>query len=703
MNDEVGKPEDQASDSAALRQIPQGELRKILDAHRRWIESFANLEPAEFAKALGKAKNEQLQRRRPFTADTAQMADLSNTDLQGADMAEENLMEACFDWADLRGANLQGAGLKGATFNRANLQGANLIRANLQRASLTYANLAGANLTGANLQGALMGGANLEGATLGAANLQGAYLELSILQGAFLVAANLSRATATRVSFQGANLVGANLQQTYFASANFERADLFNADFREADFSERIQTQDVAATIFKDYQTHAQATRHRLEFRGVRFAGARLDGATFLRADLTNAVLVGGQTQTEERGESELQAEGQVRKGGVPAKNHSLADPTIAGTNFGIANLTGAKLPDFLNEFRDALKNVEETSRNARTIYFTLLALCAFTLLTVATTTDVQLVLDNFRLRLPILGADVTVALFYVSAPIVGLLVFAYLHLYLAHLWELASELPAVFPDGLPLRRKLYPWMLNLVIEVWQREKGQTGWEDVGWRARFRIDSLRETVRTWARLDQLRAWTAIFLGWGLLPLTIGAVGYRYLVRHDTTLSYLLLGALSISVLFASSFYQHARSTARDENIGRRWTIPMLLTAITLSTGIYVTERGLEGQLWSTTAILDRADLSQANLVEARLEGANLAKATLLGANLYRAHLEGAILSEADLERADLQGATGLSASQIKAAKNWEMAFYDRGFLEVLGLPPDHNEELEKRLIELEQK
>ncbi len=52
------------------------------------------------------------------------------------------------------------------------------------------------------------------------------------------------------------------------------------------------------------------------------------------------------------------------------------------------------------------------------------------------------------------------------KAPLIlGLLIFVYLHLYLAHLWELVSELPSYFPDGLPLRRKIYPWMLNLVVE----------------------------------------------------------------------------------------------------------------------------------------------------------------------------------------------------------------------------------------------
>lgn len=64
--------------------------------------------------------------------------------------------------------------------------------------------------------------------------------------------------------------------------------------------------------------------------------------------------------------------------------------------------------------------------------------------------------------------------------------------------------------------------------------------------------------------------------------------------------------------------------------------------------------------------------------------------------------ERAVLSEGDLERADLFGATGLIASQVKKAGNWEMAFYSSDFLKKLGLPPDHNEMVKKKLAELEK-
>ena len=113
---------------------------------------------------------------------------------------------------------------------------------------------------------------------------------------------------------------------------------------------------------------------------------------------------------------------------------------------------------------------------------------------------------------------------------------------------------------------------------------------------------------------------------------------------------------------------------------------------------WVESEGKEGQ---------RADLSGGNLQGATLRGANLQGAFLIGAKLQEANLFGAELQEADLggaklQEADLGGAQGLTASQIKAAKNWKLAFYSDDFLKELGLPPDHNERVKKKLAEMEK-
>ncbi len=62
------------------------------------------------------------------------------------------------------------------------------------------------------------------------------------------------------------------------------------------------------------------------------------------------------------------------------------------------------------------------------------------------------------------------------------------------------------------------------------------------------------------------------------------------------------------------------------------------------------------------------------------------------ANLFGAKLQGA----------DLREATGFTAFQVKLAKNWELALYSDDSLKKLGLKPDHNEQVRKKLAEMEK-
>jgi hypothetical protein len=114
----------------------------------------------------------------------------------------------------------------------------------------------------------------------------------------------------------------------------------------------------------------------------------------------------------------------------------------------------------------------------------------------------------------------------------------------------------------------------------------------------------------------------------------------------------------------------------------------------------------------SNANLQGADLNGTNLVLAHFDSANLAEATFRGANLRDANLSEANLKEAkfsdsilvgalflgaDLSKANVEDTVkDLSPYQIKAARNWENAFYGTVLLERLGLPPDHNESLEKQ-------
>jgi len=104
----------------------------------------------EFIRLQRKRKWPQFWKREPPDLSQAnlQYADLSKLDLRGASLFQTNLTRADLSFADLREANLKGASLERANLREANLAGANLRRANLKGAYLGGADITGTDLTG---------------------------------------------------------------------------------------------------------------------------------------------------------------------------------------------------------------------------------------------------------------------------------------------------------------------------------------------------------------------------------------------------------------------------------------------------------------------------------------------------------------------------------------------------------------------------
>ncbi len=105
-----------------------------------------------------------------------QCADLTDSDISGADLTDADLSSANLTRADLTDANLTSAKLTGAILIQANLsrakledanlEGAKLINANLERANFAGCNLSNADLTKCKFMGCKMDGANLTGVPL---------------------------------------------------------------------------------------------------------------------------------------------------------------------------------------------------------------------------------------------------------------------------------------------------------------------------------------------------------------------------------------------------------------------------------------------------------------------------------------------------------------------------------------------------------
>jgi hypothetical protein len=205
------------------------------------------------------------------------------------------------------------------------------------------------------------------------------------------------------------------------------------------------------------------------------------------------------------------------------------------------ANLSNAKLPADIAKF-DGLAHVAETSKNAATIFFGLLGACLYSWLTIATTTDVALIVNSANSPLPIINTPIPIAGFYYTAPLIVLAVYLYFHLYLERLWIGLATLPAVFPDGKALDEKAYPWLLNGLVRV-----------------HFKL--LRVDQRPLSRVENL---VTTFLAWWTVPITLFFFWFRYIPRHDWLGTSIHVFMTIVAIAFGINSYKAAVQTLRGD-------------------------------------------------------------------------------------------------------------------------------------------
>lgn len=134
-----------------------------------------------------------------------------------------------------------------------------------------------------------------------------------------------------------------------------------------------------------------------------------------------------------------------------------------------------------------------------------------------------------------------------------------------------------------------------------------------------------------------------------------------------------------------------RADLREAKLGESGTDEDLV----ILTGAYLFEADLT-KACLYRAVLYKASLEGANLEEADLSRAILAEANLSKANLQKAKLGGAILRAADLQEADFRGAKDLEVRNLVEARAWILGRYDDKLLKELGLPADHNNQVEEQ-------
>ena len=358
----------------------------------------------------------------------------------------------------------------------------------------------------------------------------------------------------------------------------------------------------------------------------------------------------------------------------------------LKGNELARTNLTGAKLPESIREFK-ILDAVNDVSGNAQTAFLSMLAACAYCWLTIATTEDARLLTNSTSSPLPVIQAPVPIAGFFWFAPFLLLAIFVWFHLYLQDMWSGLAGLPAFFPDGKALDEKANPWLLTGLV-----------------RPHFKLLRSKRPP-----LSRLKSVISIALAWWLLPATIAGLWLRYLPHHDWPGSRLHVLLLTVAIAGAAWLQYLARVTLRGED---RRTLRGTIVALSLGLAVYLAGLNVSDSAinrspreysltdpacapvapdllpsvgFRTFANLSEAIVSTrpenwsrpstgdplAAVIGAQLRGADLRNADAHGAflakaDLRNAHLEGASLCEANLESADLRGANLRAANLARA-------------------------------------
>lgn len=210
----------------------------------------------------------------------------------------------------------------------------------------------------------------------------------------------------------------------------------------------------------------------------------------------------------------------------------------IKGCNLGGANLSGAVLPENAESF-DSISQVEASIRyNVKTFLAFLLG-CVYTWLTIATTTDANLLTNSSFSPLPIIGTQIPIAGFYFVAPILLLFIYGYLHIQLQRLWERSSDLPALFPDGQSIDKKISPWFPTSLL----------------YHFLFHLSQKPPPLST------VQAYISLVLVWFLLPIfTLPFIWLKYLPLQSWPMTGVHIAIIMIAIGFGIHSYLLAKNT-----------------------------------------------------------------------------------------------------------------------------------------------
>lgn len=298
---------------------------------------------------------------------------------------------------------------------------------------------------------------------------------------------------------------------------------------------------------------------------------------------------------------------------------------------------------------------LDSTSKHAKTVHYLYVGFILYTIITVSSTSDRQLLLKGDRVDLPILNVSLPLDTFYTYAPIAIIVLFCYLMIYIYRLnvlvfeWEQYCE-----SNNIPCNKSdLYPWMINIVRES---DKGFIG--------------------------LLQKLFVILMVWFSLPIPLFIIAGKFLKSHSDTWSFFLIGIAFFSIFIAFWFW----NKIQEENYSDIciYGFPPTILLLIVYGYFFVTDinkgnlepfnLNLRNQIlinipkneWDSQQKY-WVDLENENLNGANLINAVLRKANLNETQLNKADIGNADLSDSDLVRAELNDAN-LTGTRLENAR-----------------------------------
>lgn len=151
---------------------------------------------------------------------------------------------------------------------------------------------------------------------------------------------------------------------------------------------------------------------------------------------------------------------------GANLQGANLSQVTGLGCEqLGGANLAGCRLPETVAEFH-SVDVLNECIKYATSLLLATMGASIYFLLTVFATHDLQLLTQRGSATLPVLNLAVGTRTFFQVGPLVIGALATVFFLVLGNLWSHFLTLPLVFPDGVPIERRVQPWLVNQLLNL---------------------------------------------------------------------------------------------------------------------------------------------------------------------------------------------------------------------------------------------